>query len=278
MASQFYYASRIFIRKKRWLLRCSQVIRNWWILGPLRQYAVSFYQRRNHNRPLQVDRRDLFPELEIKEVVNSLNEKGYSVGEKVPTEHVTRILQYCGNRGLMRYWNPHKECDAIDAIARNAKIVEIARRYLGAEPILWLTQLQWSFGDLPQKRKFLLPRHKEPLTHEENAFHHDALDFKSMTVLVYLTDVDSSSGPHVVVEGTHANKSFADICHVVLSDTVVHQKFGDRIKMILGQKGSIFFEDTSSYHKASPCQTERLMLMIDYVLRRPPPPERKVVA
>lgn len=55
-----------------------------------------------------------------------------------------------------------------------------------------------------------------------------------MTVFVYLTEVSSSSGPHIVVEGTHANKSFADICQNVLSDTVVHQKFGDRVKVILG--------------------------------------------
>ncbi len=278
MVFKIYYPLRIFLRKKKWLLRCSQVIRNWWILGPWRQHAIKSYQRGNHNRPLQTDGRNLFPELEVEEVVHSLNEKGYSLGVKVPEEYVARILQYCGNTGLMRYWNPHNECDAIDAIARNAKIVEIARRYLGTEPILWLTQLKWSFGSSAKQRKILLSRHKEPLMHDDNAFHHDALDFKSLTVFIYLTDVEYSSGPHVVIEGTNANKSFADICHIVVTDTIVRQKFGDRIKVILGQKGSMFFEETSSYHKASTCQTERLMLSIDYVLRRPPPPERKVIA
>ena len=70
-------------------------------------------------------------------MVNSLIEKGYANGVKVPTEYVDQIVQYCENTGLKLYWNPHKECDAIDQIARNWKIVEIARQYLGTEPILW---------------------------------------------------------------------------------------------------------------------------------------------
>jgi hypothetical protein len=224
-----------------------------------------------------VDGRDLFPELKVSQVVNSLNEKGYANGVKVPTEYVSQIVQYCENTGLRKYWNPHKECDAIDHIARNAKVVEIARRYLGTEPILWLTQLRWTFGDGVQERKPLFSRYKEPVQYDGDAFHYDSLDFKSLTLFIYLTDVDPASGPHVVVESTHATKSFADIfCHNILTDTVAHQKFGDRIKMILGQKGTMLFEETSCYHKASRCQTKRLILSIDYVLQRRPPPERPV--
>jgi hypothetical protein len=63
----------------------------------------------------------------------------------------------------------------------------------------------------------------------------------------------------------------------ILSDTIAHQKFGDRIKVILGPKGTMLFEETSSYHKASHCKTERLMLSIHYVLQRRPPPERATV-
>jgi hypothetical protein len=248
------------------------------MLGLPRQYAVRYYRSKKHDRLIQVDKRDLFPDLEVDQVVNSLNEKGYAHAVKVPTSYVTQIVQYCESTGLMRYWNPHRECDAIDQIARNAKVVEIARRYLGTEPILWLTQLRWTFGDGVQERKSLLSRHKEPVQYDGDAFHYDTLDFKSLTLFIYLTDVDPASGPHVVIERTHANKSFADLCKIVLSDAAAHQKFGDRIKMIVGQKGTMLFEETSCYHKASRCQTKRLMLSIDYVLQRRPPPERPVVA
>ena len=278
LASRFYFAFRIFLHKQRWLLRSSQIIRGWWTLGPLRPYAVRYYQWRKHNRPIAVIRQDLFPELEVNEVVNSLNGKGYANGVKVPAEYVTKIVQYCENTRLRSYWNPHKECDAIDSIARNATIVEIARRYLGAEPVLWLTLLRWSFGDAAQERKVLSSTHEGPLEYDGNAFHYDILDYKSLTIFIYLTDVDPPSGPHVVIEGTHATKSFADISHIILSDTVAHQKFGDRVRMIQGQKGTMWFEETSCYHKASRCQTERLMLSIDYVLQRRPPPDRPVAA
>jgi hypothetical protein len=244
--------------------------------GPLRQHAIRYYQRHKTNPPLQVDDRELFPELRINSVVNSLNEKGYAEGVTVPTEYVDQVLQYCERTGLRLYWNPHTECDAIDHIARNWKIVEIARQYLGTEPILWLTQLKWS-GEALQEHKQLRLKHPEPPEYDGNAFHYDRFDFKSLTLFIYLTDVDHASGPHIVIEGTHAKKSISDLCHNILSDTLAHQKFGDRIKVILGPKGTMLFEETSSYHKASHCKTERLMLSIHYVLQRRPPPERPVV-
>jgi hypothetical protein len=243
--------------------------------GPLRQIAVRHYQRRKENLPLEVDKRDLFPELQVNSVVNSLIEKGYAKEVTVPTEYVDRIVRYCENTGLKIYWNPHKECEAIDHIARNWKIVEIARQYLGTEPILWATQLKWSFGDGNPKGKQLRFRHIEPPEYDGNAFHYDRFDFKSLTLFIYITDVvNASSGPHIVIEGTHVNKNLWELCHNILSDTVARQKFGDRIKVILGPKGTMLFEETSSYHKASHCKTERLMLSIHYVLQRRPPPER----
>jgi hypothetical protein len=228
------------------------------------------------NPPLQVDGRELFPELQVNSVVNSLNERGYAEGVTVPTEYVDQVVQYCERTGLRLYWNPHKECDAIDHIARNRKVVEIAKQYLGTEPILWLTQLKWSGGAVQGRRLRL--KHPEPPEYDGTAFHYDRFDFKSLTLFIYLTDVlDASSGPHVVIERTHANKSFSDLCHNILSDATAHQRFGDRIKVILGPKGTMLFEETSSYHKASHCKTERLMLSIHYVLQRRPPPERPMV-
>jgi hypothetical protein len=38
-------------------------------------------------------------------------------------------------------------------------------------------------------------------------FHYDALDFKSLTVFIYLTDVDASCGPHVLIKNTHKTVS-----------------------------------------------------------------------
>lgn len=240
---------------------------------------IRYYQRCNHVQPMRIERQDLFPKFEVGPVVHSLNERGYANGWMLPEEYVSRIVQYAKDRKFLKYWNPHRECEAIDQIARNQKLVEIARQYLGAEPILWLTQLKWSFGDQASKeQQGFLSSDSEPLQHDGGAFHYDMLDFKSLTIFIYLTDVDASCGPHVLIENTHKNKNFRDICQIILSDTAAQQRFGDRIKAILGKKGTMLFEETSTFHKASRCQTKRLMLSIDYVLQRSPPPERPVLA
>lgn len=277
--SQPYYQLRVLIHRSRNLLRVLQIFRGWLILGPIRAYAISFYQTRSPTHVLQVDRNDLFPQKDIQPVVDSLKEKGYANGWRIPENFVNRIVEYAEQTKYLNYWNPHRECEAIDQIARNEKLVEIARRYLGAEPILWLTQLKWSFGpDSAAEREKLLFSDNDPIQYDEGAFHYDCLDFKSLTIFIYLTDVDSSCGPHVLIKNTHQTKSLLELCQIILKDEVAHQKFGDRIKMILGPKGTMLFEETSAFHKASRCKTKRLMLSIDYVLQRQPPPERPVFA
>lgn len=275
----FYFMLRVFLHKNRRLLRSAQILRAWFILGPLRELAVWYFRRYGRTQPIPLDRGDLFPSREIGPVVHSLNERGYANGWKVPDGHVDEIIRYANETRFEKYWNPHRECRAIDQIARNEKIVDIARQYLGAEPILWLTQLKWSFGEqVGQERDGLLRSDKEPIQYDGGAFHYDALDFKSLTIFIYLTDVDPSSGPHVLIENTHRTKSFREIYRIIMRDDVANQKFGSRIKTILGKKGTVLFEETSSFHKASRCINKRLMLSIDYVLRRTPPPERSVMA
>jgi hypothetical protein len=275
--TQLYYQFRALLHLNRWVLRFSQVIRGWWVLGPLREQAVWYYQRRNGTSPLKVERHDLFQNLETRQVVDSLNEKGYAIGWKIPEEYVAQIVQYVNDTKRLKYWNPHRECEAIDRIARNEKLVEIARQYLGVEPVLWLTQLKWSFGDQSASDHQGLVSDKNDLVqYDGGAFHYDALDFKSLTIFIYLTDVDTSCGPHVLIEGTHKTKTPRELFHIILSDGAAEKKFGGRIKMILGERGTMVFEETSAFHKASDCLTKRLMLSIDYVIQRTPPPERPV--
>lgn len=274
-----YHQIRILIHKKRWVLRSTQVIRGWLLLGPFRPHAIRYYQRRTGVQSVEVEKQNLFPDLDVHRVVTSLHERGYADGWKIPDEYVERIVQYAKTTKFLKYWNPHRECKAIDQIARNEKLVEIARQYLGAEPILWLTQLKWSFGDQAAgEREGLLSSINVPVQYDGDAFHYDTLDFKSLTIFIYLTDVDASCGPHVLIENTHRTKSFAELCQIILSDTDAQRKFGGRIKTILGKKGTLLFEETSAFHKAGRCQTKRLMLSIDYVLQRRPPPERPVLS
>lgn len=273
----FYYFSRIFLHKNRGLLRFSQVIRGIFILGPLRKPLIRYYRKFKENTPIQTDKSYQFPNLDIENVVNNLNEIGYSLGGNLSEDHITKILQYCKKHGRIKYWNPHKECEAIDKLCRNATIVEIARRYLGIEPILWLTELKWSFTHGAEKENLAQSLHQEPVQYDPFAFHYDTLDFKSLTVFVYLTNVDMDSGPHVIIEGTHKEKSWKELIAIILNNREAQKNYANRIRTIVGEKGTVFFEETSSYHKASMCKTKRLMLKIDYVLRRKTPPPRAII-
>jgi hypothetical protein len=212
--------------------------------------------------------------MALDQVVKRVNETGYAYIGNIPEEYIKQITKYCEINKQVRYWNPHKNCEAVERICHNNIVVEIARRYLGVEPILWLSQLIWSFPPSDDRLDFNKSIYREPVKYDPNKFHYDAIDFKSLTLFVYLTDVDSDYSAHTVVEGTHVNKTFKEINNIILDDKVVEEKFGDRIKVISGKRGTAFIEETSAYHKVEICKDRRLILSIDYVLRRQVPPER----
>jgi len=269
--ARFYFAVRWYLHQNRRLLHLVQILRAYLVLGPLRNLLVKYYQTFGHTAPLKTEIHPDFPQGDPTHIVTEIHERGYAHVGQVPAEEVTQILDYCRRHQHTRYWNPHTECEAVNRLCRNATLVEIARRYLGAEPILWLTLLRWSFPLADERADFHPAPHQEPRQYNTHAFHYDILDFKSLTLFVYLTDVESASGAHIVVEGTH-NKRWHELHHLMLDDRVVEEKFGERIHVIMGKKGTAFFEETSTYHKVEVCQSRRLILSIDYVLQRTPPP------
>src|SRR5262249_37302085 len=135
----------------------------------------------------------------------------------------------------------------------------------------WPTQLRWSFASSANPVKV------RPLPDQYNFhdFHYDAHDFKSLTAFVHLTDVNRDAGPHMIIVGSNRKKRLKDLVHISLTDDVAEKSYHNKIKSIFGTKGLVFLEDTSSYHKAAAClKDSRLLLSIDYVLRRKVPPER----
>jgi hypothetical protein len=119
--------------------------------------------------------------------------------------------------------------------------------------------------------------YREQTEYDTYTFHYDIVYFKSLTLFIYLTDIDSNFGAHMVVERTHDHKELKDLKHLILTDDEAQKKFGDRIKVILGKRGTAFFEETSSYHKVEVCKNRRLILAIDYVLQRRVPPARPLL-
>jgi hypothetical protein len=275
---RFYYGLRSYLDNKHRLLRLARIVRAYVILGPLRNTFVGYYQKFSHNEPISTDKSPFFSNVDVEKLVNAIDDVGYVKLGNLPEEHVTQILTYCENSKQAEYWNPHKNFEIVDRISRNSTLVAVARKYLGVEPILWLTQLRWSFAPSDNLVKFHPSLEQKPGQYNFHNFHYDAHDFKSLTVFVYLTDVNRDSGPHMMIPRTHKNKTLKDLAHISLKDDVAEKIYPNKIRTILGRKGLVFLEDTSSYHKAAVCNKERrLLLSIDYVLRRKATPERPLL-
>lgn len=276
--ARFYYGLRFYVHQNRWLLRRAQSLRAYLVLGPLRKPLVWYYRKYRNNEPLITDASRLFSDIDVDKVANTVEELGYSHVGILPQELVSQILDYCEVEKRMSYWNPHLDCEVIRNIAQSPDIVDIARQYLGAEPIFWLTRLKWLFPCTDDTSDMKPSIYKEPTEYDPYGFHYDANDFKSITFFVYLTDIDDPDcGAHVVIEGTHSNKSLKEIRKKIMDDQFAYLTYGARIKVIIGKKGTVFAEESSAYHKVAACKKRRLILMIYYVLARKIPPQRPVI-
>ena len=272
--ARFYFSLRLYLHKMTWLHRLVQGLRAYIVVGPLRKSIVRYYQKFGHNDLLRTAIYPIFAEVDIEQTVHRINKIGYAHVGNVPEEYVTQILDYCAIHKQTRYWNPHMDCEAVDRICRNATLVEIARQYLGAEPILWLTLLKWSFPLSDNRAGFYPTTYRDPTESYVHTFHYDLIDFKSLTLFMFLTDIDADSGAHIVIEETHNRKSFKDLNNIYLDEDIAQKRFGDRIQVILGKRGTAFLEETSAYHRVEFCKSRRLILSVDYALQRKPPPVR----
>jgi len=161
-----------------------------------------------------------------------------------------------------QYFNTIKLCPAIQALANDPKLLEVAAHYLGAKPICTGSRLWWNFvvdNDVPYDSNKVI-----------TFFHYDLDDYACLRFFFYLTDVGEEGGAHVVVQGSHMRKSFS---HVLLpvkrrSDENILAYYGpENVIMVSGSAGSGFAEDTFCYHKATrPLQRDRLMLQIQFAI------------
>jgi Phytanoyl-CoA dioxygenase (PhyH) len=263
---------RFYLRKSPWLIRWARITRAMIMLGPGRGALLRLCQNLSKCAAPALEPDRAFTDVNVDKIVAHIENNGYAHIARLSSDYLSEILDYCEQNNQSSYWNPHQNCDAIDRLARNEKLVEIARNYLGAEPKLWLTQLRWTFCAEDQNRS-ADARRKNSADYNFHDFHYDCRDFKSVTFFIYLSDVTMDSGPHMFVRGTHKNKTLRELMNISISDDFAKKLYGDKIQVVLGEKGTIFAEDTSCYHKAAVCEkASRLIASFDYVVRKKAPP------
>jgi hypothetical protein len=134
----------------------------------------------------------------------------------------------------------------------------IADLYLGVESVLLGVNLWWTFASQPTARD--MNRHA-------HLFHYDIDDIKFLKFFFYLTDVSETSGPHVMVEGSHLDHAFVrpKWSSPRLTDEWVEEHFSGKIRTLSGNKGAGFAEDTYVLHKGTvPRSNNRLILQLEY--------------
>jgi hypothetical protein len=141
-------------------------------------------------------------------------------------------------------------------------VLSVVRRYIGTEPLFVGTAL-WRSRIAPCANSDYHGR-----TYAQK-FHFDVADFRSVTLFIYLTDVETAdAGAHVLIEGTHQIKSMREIVTPWLTDSLAQAKYGDRIKVVTGPRGTGFFEEQTIIHKQALPQQPRVALLITYSLWR----------
>ena len=95
-------------------------------------------------------------------------------------------------------------------------------------------------------------------------FHWDNDFTKFLKFYVYLTDIDTDSGPHIFVEKSHKFKKKQHKLCRVFNDNDIYQNY-EKIKEFHGKSGSAFFVDSYGLHKGkSPKKKSRILLNIHF--------------
>ncbi len=138
-------------------------------------------------------------------------------------------------------------------------LINIARNYLGCEPIFDFPAMWWSTAFL-----------KEASSEAAQLYHFDLDRIKWLKIFIYLNDVTPENGPHRLIRGSHIagakpqhllNRGYARIPD---EDMVKHYKTEEFI-VIYGEAGSVFAEDTKCWHKGTPLKSgHRLVLEFEY--------------
>ncbi|MEM6839239.1 MAG: hypothetical protein AAF609_20630 [Cyanobacteria bacterium P01_C01_bin.120] len=230
----------------------------------------------------------IFTDINVSDAVESLSQDGICLGINLSQRTLDKVFDFAlsttcyGNQNpklgfsyaekdkieqeygytffMAQYYNTSKLCSEIQELSHDSKLLEIASLYLKTKPVFTGSRLWWTF--------VVNDEQSYDSSQTITFFHYDLDDYACVRFFFYLTDVDSESGPHICVRGSHRNKSISHILMPVKrrSDDAISDFYGlDNIVTVTGSKGFGFAEDTFCYHKATrPFRRDRLMLQIQF--------------
>jgi hypothetical protein len=231
----------------------------------------------------------LFPNTNIDKAVDSMREEAVFLGLKLPPHIIAEIDAFGRSEPLHARYDPDgptffyadvtrgqaadgrpmplggikepSRCPAVRAIVEDPVLRTIVRRYLGYEPARIMTILDWSFAS------DFTDEERRRLKHHVIDYHYDVGGFNFVYAGFYITDTDRYSGAHVMMKRSHNRKPLRMLLgSAVASEEMVRQQFGRENEITIeGPAGTVFVQDPSCYHRASPpTHGDRLMLAIRF--------------
>jgi hypothetical protein len=149
----------------------------------------------------------------------------------------------------------------VQSLVTDTSLISLARTYLGCEPVLATTAMWWhtDFEKIPNPEAATM-------------WHFDMDYVRWLNFFFYLTDVDSNSGPHCVVKGTHKwnaiprnllRRGYARITDAEIADNFPAEK----VVEFTGNAGTLIIEDTRALHKGKHVLSgSRLLLQITFAV------------
>jgi hypothetical protein len=233
----------------------------------------------------------IFKNTDSEIAVKLIKKDGYYLGLQLSQSILKEILEYAytanisidGKRGFefkysdknqaakqyncqiitANYLAINSECLAMQKLSNDPKLREIATKYLGKKSVLVRSQMGWTF--IGSKQAYA---QKGEMGTPTLRFHYDLDDYRALKFFFYLTDVDSLSGSHRCVAGSHKKRKLLHYLVRSQSDQKIADYYGlESIVNICGRAGFGFAEDPFCFHRGSPPITApRLMIQLEFAL------------
>jgi hypothetical protein len=214
-----------------------------------------------------------------RDMVNELRVRGQTIlGSLLDTyqcEQVRSFFSRCKVKDLYRPAHPaflpsgegrhvmthtafHDDTDVLKApyileLANHPKILSVLHQYFGCKPLISYLACWWSY-----------PTEAGP--QQAESFHRDVDDWRFIKLFVYLTDVTSTSGPHVYVKDSASSRQLSQIRRYQ-DEEIIRTFGGQSVTTMTGAAGTGFLENTFGFHKGQQVnEGKRLMFQAVYSL------------
>lgn len=164
------------------------------------------------------------------------------------------------------YLDQQEDWPEFQIVRHDRALQEIARAYLGCDPVYLRSELAWSYPNPAASRS-------ERLANAQ-VFHCDINDYRTLKFFFYLTPVDVGAGPHAYMKKSPTERSLrhqllGHRCASIPEERLLAHYAANDVVTICGPAGTGFVGDPYYFHRGtSPTTAARLMLQIEFGMRR----------